>query len=176
MNQLDWHHHEIPLVPRPQVAPAPRLVARLPMRVHRPNANRGDRLFAVVIDWIIGVIPAGVGVALARRSPETAGAAHTDWPLAAFVPVAILLIQYTLLSMRGQTLGKLAMRVRIVRASDGGNPGFLRAVVLRNMVRHVLIAVPILGGLFALVDILAIFGQERRCLHDRIAGTRVVEA
>ena len=68
------------------------------------------------------------------------------------------------------------MRVRIVRADDGGNPGFLGAVVLRNMVRHVLIAVPVLGGLFALADILAIFGEERRCLHDRIAGTKVVES
>jgi uncharacterized RDD family membrane protein YckC len=68
------------------------------------------------------------------------------------------------------------MHVRIVRASDGGDPSFLRAVVLRNIVRHVLSAVPILGSLFALGDILAIFGQERRCLHDMIAGTKVVEA
>ena len=175
MNQLDLQHYEIPLVPRTQVAPAPPRVARLPKLVDRPYANRGDRLTAVLIDWGIAVIPAGIVVALARRSPETAGVALSHWQLWVIL-AAILLIQYTLLSLRGQTLGKLVMRVRIVRASDGGNPGFLRAVVLRNMVRHVLIAVPILGGLFALADILAIFGEERRCLHDRIAGTMVVES
>ena len=175
MNQLDLQHYEIPLAPRTQVAPAPPRVAQLPKRVDRSNASRGDRLFAVVVDWVIAVVPVGIGFALTRRSPETAGAALSHWQLWVIL-AAILLIQYTLLSLRGQTLGKLAMRVRIVRATDGGNPGFLRAVVLRNMVRHVLSAVPILGGLFALADILAIFGEERRCLHDRIAGTRVVEA
>jgi uncharacterized RDD family membrane protein YckC len=175
MNQLDLQHYEIPLVPRTQVAPAPPRVAPLPKPVDRPYANRGDRLTAVLIDWGIAVIPVGIGFALTRRSPGTGGAALSNWQLWV-VPAAILLIQYTLLSLRGQTLGKLAMRVRIVRVSDGGNPGFVRAVVLRNMVRHVLIAVPVLGGLFALADILAIFGEERRCLHDRIAGTRVVEA
>ena len=175
MNQLDLQHYEIPLAPRTQVAPAPPRVARLPKLVDRPYANRGDRLTAVLIDWGIAVIPAGIVVALARRSPETAGAALSHWQLWVIL-AAILLIQYTLLSLRGQTLGKLAMRVRIVRATDGGNPGFVRAVVLRNIVRHLLSAVPILGGLFALADIVAIFGKERRCLHDRIAGTRVVES
>ena len=175
MNQLDLQHYEIPLVPRTQVAPAPPRVAPLPRRVDRSNASRGDRLFAVVVDWVIAVVPVGIGFALTRRSPGAGGAALSNWQLWV-VPAAILLIQYTLLSLRGQTLGKLAMRVRIVRATDGGNPGFLRAVVLRNMVRHLLSAVPILGGLFALADILAIFGKERRCLHDRIAGTRVVES
>jgi len=34
--------------------------------------------------------------------------------------------------------------------------------------------VPQVGGLIGLVDILFIFGKERRCLHDLLAGTRVV--
>ena len=32
------------------------------------------------------------------------------------------------------------------------------------------------GGLFGLVDILFIFGSERRCIHDLIAQTKVVVA
>jgi hypothetical protein len=36
--------------------------------------------------------------------------------------------------------------------------------------------VPFLGGLVALVDVLFIFGPSKRCLHDLVAGTKVVEA
>jgi uncharacterized RDD family membrane protein YckC len=30
--------------------------------------------------------------------------------------------------------------------------------------------------LYTLTDILLIFGEERRCIHDYLAGTKVVEA
>jgi uncharacterized RDD family membrane protein YckC len=31
-----------------------------------------------------------------------------------------------------------------------------------------------LGGLLAVVDVLFVFRRDRRCLHDLVAGTRVV--
>jgi hypothetical protein len=34
--------------------------------------------------------------------------------------------------------------------------------------------VPYLGAIFHMVDCLTIFREDRRCLHDHIAGTRVV--
>ena len=43
-----------------------------------------------------------------------------------------------------------------------------------NWVPKVMGAVPYLGMIFHLVDSLFIFREDRRCLHDRIAGTRVV--
>jgi hypothetical protein len=66
--------------------------------------------------------------------------------------------------------------LRIVDQDDGGNCGFLRTVVLRQFVPGLIAAVPLVGPLFALVDGLCIFGEQRRCLHDRIAGTKVVQA
>ena len=35
--------------------------------------------------------------------------------------------------------------------------------------------IPLIGTVFSLVDVGFIFGKERRCLHDRIAGTCVVQ-
>jgi hypothetical protein len=35
-------------------------------------------------------------------------------------------------------------------------------------------SVPIVGWFFTLADTFAIFGRQRRCLHDRIAGTTVI--
>jgi hypothetical protein len=34
--------------------------------------------------------------------------------------------------------------------------------------------IPTLGGLLTLVDALFIFGGSRRCVHDLIAGTKVI--
>jgi uncharacterized RDD family membrane protein YckC len=35
--------------------------------------------------------------------------------------------------------------------------------------------IPYAGGLITLVDLLLIFGKERRCLHDLMADTIVVD-
>jgi hypothetical protein len=35
-------------------------------------------------------------------------------------------------------------------------------------------AIPFVGNFVGLVDALMIFGEDHRCLHDRIAGTRVI--
>jgi uncharacterized RDD family membrane protein YckC len=86
--------------------------------------------------------------------------------------VALAVAQVYFLSREGQTLGKKALRIRIVRYDDGGNPGFVKAVVLRIFVNGFLGIIPLYG----LADVLFIFGAEKRCIHDYIAGTKVVTA
>jgi uncharacterized RDD family membrane protein YckC len=44
------------------------------------------------------------------------------------------------------------------------------------LVTSLLSALAGIGWIFALVDALFIFREDRRCLHDFIAGTRVVRA
>lgn len=78
--------------------------------------------------------------------------------------------QFVLLSRDGQTLGKKVMKVRIVRYDDGGNPGFVHAVLLRLVVNG-LLGITLI---YPLIDILFIFGGEHRCVHDLITGTKVV--
>ncbi|MEA2700447.1 MAG: hypothetical protein QOI66_4718, partial [Myxococcales bacterium] len=46
--------------------------------------------------------------------------------------------------------------------------------LLRGVVNGIISAIPYLGGLYALVDALFIFRDDRRCIHDLIAGTRVI--
>ena len=35
--------------------------------------------------------------------------------------------------------------------------------------------IPILGGLLAIIDVLFIFRKDKRCVHDLIAGSKVVK-
>jgi uncharacterized RDD family membrane protein YckC len=167
-------------------------------------ASRWKRLGGALLDGIImavllGPIIAMTGVAsqLPVELPttaETADAAETetaDGPQAATGPstppmsisrmiwyaVILFVIQWGtfflvngyLLFMRGQTVGKLVVRAKIVNL-EGEVPNFAKLVILRYILPALLAQFPLIG----LIDVLMIFGKERRCLHDYMAGTRVV--
>ena len=89
-----------------------------------------------------------------------------------------LLFQAILIAVRGQNLGKLLVGVRVVRADNGAPAGFVRGVLLRFSLPVTLVIVLngffMLGFVFLLVDYAFMFREDRRCLHDLIAGTKVV--
>lgn len=80
-----------------------------------------------------------------------------------------------LLAKHGQTIGKKVAGTRIVDLT-----GNLRPFSIVFFVRYALFGaianIPIMGGIFCLVDSLFIFRNDKRCIHDLIAGTRVVKA
>ena len=83
-----------------------------------------------------------------------------------------MIYQIRLLVTQGQTLGKKIMNIRIVSYDDGMIPGAGKLLGLRYVVNGLLGQIP---G-YAFVDVLFIFGQEQRCIHDYLAGTKVVQA
>jgi uncharacterized RDD family membrane protein YckC len=89
------------------------------------------------------------------------------------------LVNLFLMGMRGQTFGMIMMGIRVVRASDSGHAGFLRAVVVRVWGTGSLLAFSAFLGpwyeiAFVLADLACITGPSRRCLHDYLSGTKVV--
>ncbi len=89
--------------------------------------------------------------------------------------LVLFVVQMTLLTLRGQSLGKLICGTRIVRR-DGRRAGFVHAFLLRYLVFNFATGIPKFGMLLAIVNPLLIFREDRRCLHDLLAGTVVVEA
>ena len=87
----------------------------------------------------------------------------------------LVLVQFCLLAWRGQSVGKLLFGLRIVRFPDHTPAGFVRAFLLRGTVPFLLEQIPVLGLLVWAVDSCFIFRQDQRCLHDLIAGTKVVK-
>ena len=68
---------------------------------------------------------------------------------------------------RGQTLGKMALGIRVIDADSGGPIGYGRAFV--RYIGRILSAIVIfLGYLWMLWD------RERQCWHDKLAGDYVV--
>ncbi len=138
-------------------------------------AGRGQRLVAALIDTAIYIailfaLNATLGLGLFD------GQSATQVVTATLLGVAMFLaVQGWPLVKRGQTLGKIALGLRIVRP-DGSRVGPGRLLGLRYGVGFVIAAVPVLGNLYGLIDALLIFRESRKCLHDNIADTIVVKA
>jgi uncharacterized RDD family membrane protein YckC len=88
--------------------------------------------------------------------------------------VLFVAINGYLLVKRGQTVGKWLVGTRIVYASDDGLPTLATTLGARYGVLWVINLIPFVGNVFSLVDALFIFRGNRRCLHDLIAGTKVI--
>jgi uncharacterized RDD family membrane protein YckC len=141
-------------------------------------AERGARLAAALLDLavVVGVL-LSVGLIAAVSIPVLAkngkSLALDAYAVALLlIPLAVVVLQFVWLTQSGQTIGKRAMKVRIVKHDDGENGGFVTNVLLRCWLNALFKLIP----LYALVDALFIFRDDRRCLHDLIAGTLVVEA
>ena len=101
----------------------------------------------------------GGGSRLAGGTAETVG-----WVVA----LGVTLLNFVVLaSLRGQTLGKWATGLRIVR--QDGKP----LTILSSLLRHVA-GYPLSFLTLGLGFLLAVFNTRGRALHDLIAGTVVV--
>lgn len=157
-----------------------------------PLASLGLRLAGAMLDGLVSIlamVPAMVVMLLSTfmLTGDFDPNALDAEPLAqmavglTFLGCLVLMagVQWYLISTRGQSLGKIAVKTRIVR-TDGSAVDFVSGVLLRNWVLSMVQGVLgtfCLGWVIPLADGLAIFfGDRRQCLHDHIASTVVVDA
>jgi len=132
-------------------------------------ADRGTRLGANLIDSVLAMVALAPAVVLAVAQREPA-----LWILGAITVPVLYVYQWYLVATSGQTLGKRWLGIKVVKT--GGSPvDFACAVVARVWVPTLIGFTPV-GPLFGLTDALFIFRDDRRCLHDLLAGTKVIAA
>ncbi len=95
------------------------------------------------------------------------------WAVIGFV--IFVAVQGYPLAQWGQTWGKKLLAIKIVDL-EGRKPPLGKLLALRYLPVQVVVNVPMIGPLAALVNVLFIFREDQRCVHDLIAGTRVVVA
>lgn len=84
-----------------------------------------------------------------------------------------LMLNGWLLWQRGQTLGKYWLKLKIVNSQDGKKVALWKLICLRA-VFFGLPHVALIGFWYlVLIDWFFLFGKDRRCLHDLVAGTLV---
>lgn len=139
-------------------------------------AARSQRLVAAIIDYLVFFVPLGVAlVPMFMASGRMATGVIAGLLAGGLAFLAIIIRNCLLLARNGQTIGKKAVGIRVVRTDDS-DAGFTRLFFLRGGLTWLLAAIPGIGNLYALIDVLFIFREDRRCLHDLIADTKVVEA
>lgn len=160
-------------------------------------ATRGQRFLAVLVDISPGFVIGLIGVVMAFTMMPGLLAGNFN-PAAAsiatfglfFVVIGVgslgwIIWNIVLLYKYGQTVGKKALGIRVVRM-DGSRVSFPRFVFLRWLAMAVIggivggicgaLHIPFVGNLVGIADILFIFGPACRCLHDFVADTQVVTA
>lgn len=127
-------------------------------------ATRTQRFLAALADGVIIAVPYALGSLEAAPEPLRV--------LGALAALILIIIQLVMVTRRGQTLGKRLIGIRIVLKDTLQNGGFVVNLVKRGLLNGLLSLIP---GYF-LVDSLCVFRKDRRCLHDMIAGTIVIQA
>ena len=142
-----------------------------------PLADPGKRLLGVLADGLASLVLVGPGVILVLAAGD-----HNDSPLlpigiilAALGAITMLILQLYLLINRSQSIGKYLVKTQIFDYETRTPAGFVKTFVLRGIVNNLIGAIPCIGPIYGLVDPLFVFSEEHRCLHDRIAGTYVVD-
>jgi uncharacterized RDD family membrane protein YckC len=139
-------------------------------------ANRSTRLVAAIIDgfvMMVIVIPL-VFILVAVTRIDMSGV--VGQLVGTLLGIGVFLaVNGSLLASNGQTVGKRAMGIKIAR-TDGEKATFDRIVGYRLLPIWIISMVPLIGGLIALINVLFIFRESRKCLHDDIADTIVILA
>ena len=123
------------------------------------------------IDWLIVGMPVVVAIFVVAFGTVTRAGGRSYPPGFQFIgliqiPIMIL-YEGLMLSARSQTLGKMAMHLRVVRAD--GSPISTGQAWGRASIRA------LMASCLSLIDYLpALFTNEKTALHDMAAKTRVI--
>lgn len=142
------------------------------------TASLGKRFQAMVIDVVIMMVcifPFAQNQGLMEIA-ETQGAIPPELALklVLFQLMMFFILHGFLLHQYGQTIGKRIIGIAIVTL-DNQKPAFLPLIAQRYISQWLMGMVPVLGIFLRLADVLAIYRADRRCIHDHLAKTKVID-
>jgi uncharacterized RDD family membrane protein YckC len=175
-----------PVPPGARLPGAPAASAAAPVAGGLQLAGWWPRVWATVVDLALILLLAAIVVGLFSLvffAGTVEGAVSlVVGILLAFVAMVVAVLVYPATAMSvlgGQTVGKKLLRIRVVRTNglpmDIGWSTLREAVI--KWILFVFVLSPVTGGVAWIVDVVwPLWDDERRALHDMLAGTRVVKS
>ena len=141
-------------------------------------ASRGKRLAAAIVDLMIMLFCMApvlemLGVVELVESQQELPI-ELAYKIVAFQLMWFFVLNSFFLYRYGQTIGKRFIGIAIVTL-DNRVPAFGTLILQRYVTQWTAGLIPGLGVVLSLVDVLAIFRPDTRCVHDLIAGTKVID-
>lgn len=145
-----------------------------------PLAERSARLMAFILDAVFTLFPCGLVLSIVSSMrgipPENllqgSGLEELVQNLGG-IAVWALVNFYTL--RKGQTIGKRILKIQVVDVETGKIPSLANLVLLRFGLFALISQAGVSGLAIAVANPLMIFGEDRRCVHDYIARTKVIK-
>ena len=148
-----------------------------------PLAGRGHRLGAWVLDQIVVAVVLVPLIFALDMELELVRVVEGETPgmgllvrLFVLQMAVYLALNGYLLGKYGQSIGKRLVGIRIVDAESRNLVPLSKLFPVRVLIPNAAYSLPSWGAPLMLADMLVIFGQARRCVHDYLCGTVVEEA
>lgn len=135
-------------------------------------ASRWQRLLAKILDVVIVLSGMFGGLLLIAFVARGWGSILPKFLMVAWV-LSWGVVRIRLLATRGQDFGKAIVGIRIV-CENNAPAGIMEAFVWREAINGLIGVIPVVGSIYLIADVLYIFSPTEQCLHDRLAGTKVV--
>lgn len=153
--------------------------AEVSVRDSTELAGCGLRLGGAIIDSLIAlaiIFPVMYATSYFAMVKEGNVSIMTIVGMGVFGIAVFLTLNGYLLAKHGQTIGKRLVKTRIVSIHDDRILPLAKVISLRYLPLWIVGWIPIVGSVASLVDPLFIFRADKRCVHDHIAGTKVINA
>lgn len=141
-------------------------------------ASRWARLWGALIDAVIAMVitfPAMYFTGYWEKAmAQTIGLVET-LALGLFGLVMFAILHGYLLAKHGQTIGKKLVGTRIVSTTSNEILPFWKVFFVRYLPISIAANIPMAGQFLVIIDDLFIFRKNKRCVHDLLAGTKVVK-
>ncbi len=140
-------------------------------------ATRGKRLAAVMLDGVIGM---AFGIPFMVFIGPYIGYESGKPPSAQYLAISSIygfihfsLVHGYFLFKSGQTVGKKLLGIQILGLDNAKLP-LVKILGLRYLPMSLFVMIPRFGSLLVTIETLFIFRKDKRCVHDMIAKTKVV--
>lgn len=140
-------------------------------------ASRWARLGAAILDGVVLIVLFMALLFLTGTLEAMATGEQSPYQevLGAMVGLVLyLVVNGYLLHRSGQTVGKWALGIKIVSINDGRILPLWQVVLVRYLPQVLVSVIPVIGQWLVMIESLFVFRRDKRCVHDLIAGTRVI--
>lgn len=144
-------------------------------------ASRWQRLGAAIIDILLSAILTVPIWYIAYKDPQQFRVLFEENELLIGIVASLSVIGFfflchgILLARYGQTVGKRMLGIAIVDFKTNQILSLKRVIGARYVPQWLVGFIPLLSSILPLINVLAIFGKEKRCIHDLLANTKVVK-